>query len=263
MMNKWLKNSIWLAFFAMVLFVMSFADNRHENKVIGLPQVNIDIHEDMMFLNEEDITDRLKDKNLIGEERTYSQLELEMIETALMAMPEIKDAQAYSYVSGKWNLDIELRQPIARIFNQDGTSCYLDMDGTLMPLSENYTAHVLTVDGFINETDYAKTVDNIINNDTLITIEILDDLYEISNYVCSDEFLSAQITHVHINEFGEFELIPRVGDQRILFGEADFVAGKFKKLEYFYLEGISRAGWENYDTINIMYENQVVCSKRN
>jgi cell division protein FtsQ len=131
-----------------------------------------------------------------------------------------------------------------------------------MPLSDNYTAHVLTVDGNINESDYTKNVTGIMNNDSLITIEILDDLYAISNYVCSDEFLSAQITHVHINGHKEFELIPRVGEQRILFGDANFVAGKFKKLEYFYTEGISRAGWENYDTINVMYKSQVVCSKR-
>ena len=262
-MKKWIKNTIWLAFFGLVLFIMSFASSRHENKVVGMPEVNIKMHEDMMFLTEDDILQRLSDKNLVGEDKTYSQLELEGVEKALKEMPEIKHAQVYSFVSGKWNVDVSLRRPIARIFNQDGTSCYLDKDGTLMPLSNNYTAHVITVDGLINETDYGKKVDDIINNDSLKTIEILDDLYEISNYVCLDEFLSAQVTHIHINEYKEFELIPRVGDQRILFGDSEHVAGKFKKLEYFYLEGISRAGWENYDTINIMYENQVVCSKRN
>lgn len=243
--------------------MFSFTSNSHESKVAGIPEVDIEVYEDMVFLSEEDIVERLRSRNFIGEDKTYSELELEKIETALNEMPEIKHAEAYTYVSGKWKLEIELRQPIARIFNIDGSSCYLDKDGTLMPLSNNYTAHVLTVDGNINETDYAKNVNDIINNDSLITIEILDDLYEISNYVCSDEFLSAQITHIHINGYDEFELIPRVGDQRIMFGKSEFVAGKFKKLEYFYSEGISRAGWENYDTINIMYKSQVVCSKRN
>ncbi|MBD3638378.1 MAG: hypothetical protein HUJ25_13585 [Crocinitomicaceae bacterium] len=261
-MKKWLKNTMWLLFFVAVIFGMSFVNSSHENKVVGLPEVNIKMYEDMMFLTKDDVIQRLKDKHLVDTTKTYDQLELEKIENTLIQMPEIKHAEAYSFVGGNWNLDVELRQPIARIFNQDGTSCYLDKDGTLMPLSDNFTAHVITVDGNINETDFSKSVDGIINNDSLITIEILDDLYKISNYVCSDEFLSAQITHIHINEYDEFELIPRVGDQRILFGKADYVAGKFKKLEYFYLEGMSRAGWENYDTINIMYKSQVVCSKR-
>lgn len=262
-MKRWLKNTLWLLFFVIVGLVMSFVSSEHENKVMGLPEITIDMHEDMMFLTKEQLLQRLMDKHLIGEEMVYSILQIQKIEETLNAMPEIKEAEVYSFVSGNWNIDITLRRPIARIFNSDGSSCYLDKDGTLMPLSDHFTAHVLTVDGNILENDYSKNVDDIINNDSLITLETLDDLYAISNYVCSDEFLSAQITHIHINEFKEFELIPRVGDQRIMFGKSDFVAGKFKKLSYFYDEGINRAGWELYDTINIMYKNQIVCSSRN
>jgi cell division protein FtsQ len=47
-----------------------------------------------------------------------------------------------------------------------------------------------------------------------------------------------------------------------MFGKAENIAGKFKKLEVFYHEGISNAGWEKYDTINLMFKNQLVCSKR-
>ena len=214
-------------------------------------------------MTEEEVLDRLRRRHFVSEDKVYSELELEKIELAISEMPEVKSVEVYSYISGEWTIDLTLREPIARIFNVDGSSCYLDKDGTLMPWSPLHTAHVVTVTGNINETDYSKTVEDIINNDSLKTIEILDDLYDISTYVCSDEFLSAQITQIHINGYNEFELIPRVGDQRILFGEAEHIPGKFKKLEYFYTEGISRAGWENYDTINIMYKSQVVCSTRN
>ncbi len=261
-MKRWVKNTIWLVFLLVIFVIMSFVESSKENTVVGLPDIEIEVFEDMLFLTKDEIIERLRNRNMIGEEKTYGEVELEEIEQYISEMPEVKKVQVFSYVSGKWLIEMELRHPIARIFNIDGSSCYLDQDGTLMPLSSNYTAHVLTVNGNINETDYTKTVTSIMNNDSLKTIEILDDLYEISNYVCSDEFFSAQITHVYINGYDEFELIPRVGDQRILFGDADFVEGKFKKLEYFYTEGMSRAGWENYDTINIMYKSQVVCSKR-
>lgn len=263
MKKRWVKNTLWVLFFGSVITVMSFVEDAQQTKVVGLPEIRIEVFEDMLFLTKDDILERLKNRNMIGEEKSYSEMELEKIEQYMNEMPEVIEVEVYTYLSGKWRIDLRLRQPIARIFNVDGSSCYLDSDGTLMPLSGNYTAHVLTVDGNINETDYSKSVDQIINNDSLKTIEILDDLYEISNYVCSDEFLSAQITHIHVNRYNEFEMIPRVGDQRILFGSADFVAGKFKKLELFYKEGISRAGWENFDTINVMNLSQVVCSARN
>ncbi len=261
-MKSWLKNILWVVFITVVLIVMSFVDDAQESKIVGLPQVKIELYKDMLFLSKEDVLGRLRDKNLIGEEKKYSETDLNQIETFLLEMPEIKEVEVYTFLGGEWVIEITLRQPVARIFNIDGSSCYLDKSGTLMPLSSNYTAHVLAVTGNINEIDYGKQVNEIINNDSLKTIEILDDLYEISTYVCSDEFLSAQFTQVHINTYNEFELIPRVGDHRILFGPAENIAGKFKKLELFYREGISRAGWESYDTINVMYKSQVVCSKR-
>lgn len=262
-MKKWLKNSLWVVFLVVIGLVFSFVSDSQNERAVGFPDVNIEVFEDMIFLSEADIIGRLQDKHYIDEGKTYSEMELEKIEQFIKEMPEVKEVQVYTYLSGLWKIDMSLRQPIARIFNQDGTSCYLDTDGTLMPLSNNYTAHVVTVDGNINETDFAKNVDMIMNNDSLKTLEILDDLYEISNYVCNDEYLSAQITHIHINSYDEFELIPRVGDQRIMFGDAEYAAGKFKKLEYFYTEGMSRIGWDEYDTINVMYKGQVVCSKRN
>lgn len=261
-MSPWLKNILWPLGILIVMVIMSFAKKSQQERVIGLPNVRIDLYRDMLFLSKDNVLERLKDKGLIGETKRYSDVDMEKIEQFLAEMPEIKTVHVYSFIGGGWNIDVTLRKPLARIFNRDGSSCYLDEDGTLMPLSSNYTANIITVTGNINEKDFSKNVNEIMNNDSLKTIEILDDLYEISSYVCSDEFLSAQFTQIHINSYNEFELIPRIGDQRVLFGPATNIAGKFKKLELFYTEGISRAGWENYDTINVMYKSQVVCSKR-
>lgn len=261
-MKSWVKNTVWVLSIILVIVLMSLIDSAQEENVVGLPSIDIELHEGMIFLSEEDVMERLSDKGMVAVDKKYSEVDLGAIEAFLSEMPEVKEVQVFSYIGGEWTIDMKLRSPVARIFNIDGSSCYLDQDGTLMPLSDNYTAHVLAVTGNINETDYSKDVNIIMNNDSLKTIEILDDLYQISSYVCSDEFLSAQFTQVHINTYNEFELIPRVGNQRILFGEAADIAGKFKKLELFYTEGISRAGWEQYDTINVMYKSQVVCSKR-
>ena len=261
-MKKWLNILFWVTFTIGACVLMAFANSRQNAAPVGLPDIEIEVTDHMLFLTRDQVMQRLKDRNLIGENLTYAENDIASVEKEIQNMPEVKNVSVYSYVSGKWKIDIELRKPIARIFNLDSSSCYLDEDGFLMPLSDTYTARVLTVNGLINETDMGKNVPAIMNNDSLKTIEILDDLYAISQYVCSDEFFSAQITHIFINQFREFELIPRVGDQRILFGDAEQVHGKFKKLRYFYSEGISRAGWENYDTINVMYKNQVVCSKR-
>lgn len=262
-MQTWFKNILWVGFLVGIWALLLCVKNARETRVIGLPTLEIELIDDMKFLTQENLMDRLKARGLVADSMVYSQSDIAEIEVFVREMPEVKSVQAYTYISGEWVIDVKLRKPLVRIFNRDGSSCYLDEDGTLMPLSRNYAAHVITVNGNINETDYTKTVEDIMNNDSLKTNEILDDLYAISKYVCSDEFSSAQVTHIYINKYDEFEFIPRVGDQRIMFGDASHVEGKMKKLEWFYTEGMSRSGWNQYDTINIMYKSQVVCSSRN
>jgi len=261
-MNSWLKNILWLLFIVAIFVVMSFINSSKNNQILGLPDVKISVFEDQVFLTTDNIISRLKGQGLISENMSYSEVDVYAVEHFLEQMNEVKNVNVFVNSGDFWEIKIELKEAIARLFNLDGSSCYLDKDGNLLPTSINHTAHVVTVNGYINETDFTKNVQTVINNDSLRTIEIIDDLYAISDYVCLNNFLSAQITHIYINANKEFELIPRVGNQRILFGKAENIAGKFKKLEVFYKEGISNAGWNKYDTINIMYKNQVVCSKR-
>jgi len=230
--------------------------------ILGYPKIIPEIYEDQIFLDEGIILDKLESKGLIGKNFTYNQIDFHAIEIYLESLSEVKSVKVYAEIGEQWQVHVVLRQPIARLFNLNGSSCYLDKDGKLMPLSDNYTARVLTVNGFINETNMNKKVSDVINNESLKTIEIIDDLYKISKYVCSDKFFSSQITHVYVNSESEFEFIPRVGKQRILFGDSHHFVGKFKKLKVFYTEGLAKAGWGKYDTINVKFKNQIVCSKR-
>ena len=60
---------------------------------------------------------------------------------------------------------------------------------------------------------------------------------------------------------GDFELIPLVGKQLIILGDANDIKEKFDNLQIFYKQGLSHEGWDKYDTINLKYRNQVVCTK--
>lgn len=219
-MKSWLKNIAWLVFVVTVLILMSSVKQSKKNQYMSAPDIKFQMYEDQVFLTKEVIIRRLKNQQLLKDSMQYSDIDFAGIESFLTDMSEVKEAKVFTSAGPEWFIKITLKQAIARIFNLDGSSCYLDKDGHLMPLSTHHTAHVVTVNGYINETDLSRTVEDVINNDSLKTIEILDDLYQISNYVCSDEFFSSQITHIYINQNKEFELIPRVGNQRILFGGA-------------------------------------------
>jgi cell division protein FtsQ len=58
-------------------------------------------------------------------------------------------------------------------------------------------------------------------------------------------------------------IIPISGMHTIHFGRADEqVEEKFKRLKIFYKEGLKKVGWDQYKTINLKFDKQVVCEKK-
>ena len=91
---------------------------------------------------------------------------------------------------------------------------------------------------------------------------ILNKLYYLASYVNKDKFLRSQIIQVYINKEGEIELVPRVGNHIIVLGDVNDLDEKFEKLMIFYKKALGYAGWNNYKTINLKYNNQIVCVKK-
>ena len=74
----------------------------------------------------------------------------------------------------------------------------------------------------------------------------------------ADSFLMAMVEQVDITAQRNFEMIPKIGNQVIVFGNAEDATEKFNKLRLFYKMVITKAGWNKYSEINLQYKNQVV-----
>jgi cell division protein FtsQ len=107
------------------------------------------------------------------------------------------------------------------------------------------------------------SVEQIRKDSALSQACILDDIYALASYIQSDSVISGLITQAYVNSEREIELYPAVGNQKIIFGKAEDIAGKFEKLKIFYTEGMNSSnGWDKYSVINLKYKNQVVCTKK-
>lgn len=264
-MKKWLKTGLAVAFALAVLVLLSLTKTAQMESELAKPSILIEVNGENAFLTEDELYIRLKRKGLIYPAQKFEQLDLHAIEAFIETMTEVKDAKVYANLGGTWNIDVKIRKPIARIFNNSGENFYLDDLGYTMSPSDLYTARVVIVTGDIPDRKNSVPVTDIINNDTLKSIRILDDIYRISSYVCNNRFLLAQIGQIHREKNGDFVLIPQVGGQKIIFGTArtdQEVADKFNKLSVFYKEGLPYEGWAKYDLINLKYARQIVCRKK-
>lgn len=153
-----------------------------------------------------------------------------------------------------------------RVVNYNNESYYIDNEGVLFPTSENYTARVLVASGNLNE-PYAlycsKKAFEAEKQEQLQRKTLLDDLYYLSHYIYNDSLWCAMFEQIYLNENGEFELIPKVGDIIIEFGDTSDLQNKFIKLRAFYEQIVPKINLKDFSRVNLKYKKQIVCTKKN
>ncbi len=95
-----------------------------------------------------------------------------------------------------------------------------------------------------------------------------EDLVKLINfvkYIEEESFWRAEIVQIIASTMSngelQLELIPRSGSHRIRFGTADRVEEKFEQLSSFYNRGLTNIGWEEFKTISVQYNGQIVCTR--
>ena len=265
-MKKWIK--IIAACLSIIgIFVLVFTVNRsHNNTVLSKPKIIIQVDGENAFLTEKEILNRLLLKKLVFKGQKKGEFKIQETEGFIRKMSEVKNCRVFSVQGGVWQIEVELRAPIARVFNVNKESFYLDKDGYIINGISTHTARVLLFSGNIKDLHSTPGVPNIINNESLKSKHIIDDIYRISNYVCNDAFFQALIGQVFVNDKNEFVLIPIIGDQLVQFGSAaseSEVKNKFDRLKIFYNNAMSYEGWNKYSEIILKYDGQIVCKKSN
>ncbi|GAA0523880.1 hypothetical protein GCM10009415_01350 [Chitinophaga japonensis] len=215
--------------------------------------VKIKGSDEHFFIEEKDIkalVAKNKDLNPVG--KPVRSINIAHLEKIVARDPWVKQADLFIDNQQRLNIKVTQREPVARVFTVTGNSFYLDAHHERVPVSERYTARVPVFTGF--PTDALR----LQKADSLLTAGIVD----ISSYVLNDPFWMAQVEQVNISGGRQFEIIPKLGDHIIDFGDGTQVEKKFRKLLAFYQEGLSRVGWNNYSRINVAFENEVVCTRK-
>jgi cell division protein FtsQ len=101
------------------------------------------------------------------------------------------------------------------------------------------------------------------DNDSLATAFIIDDLFAIALAAKLDTFIWAQLEQLNVLPDGDIEFIPAIGPGRIMLGDASQIEDKFKRLKLFYDRAIPKAGWNAYSALNLKYNNQIICTQNN
>ena len=221
----------------------------HQLKCSGV-KVNITDSTKEQFVRSEDIRQWVNRNYPAIFGQQLSSLDLRKIEDGLRKLQSIEDVAVYTNVFdngvksfGSLIVKIKQREPVFRVVGS-GHAFYMDKYGKVIDWSPRFTPRVLIVGGVVSS-DYARKK-----------------LLPLVTFINGDSFWNSQIDQVYVNAVGEISMIPRVGEQIILFGDPDDFQIKFRNLKALYTEGFKNGGWSIYKTINLGFHNQIVCTKK-
>ncbi|TAH03904.1 MAG: cell division protein FtsQ [Sphingobacteriales bacterium] len=242
----------WVISLSGLFVLMSFIEK--EKTELTCKSVKVLLPGNQFFIEQAEVYEILNanNKELVGKRLCY--LNLQSLEDKLKANPFILFAKVYADMDGIIHAEIKQRVPILRIFNNAGQDFYVDENGLKIPLSSHFTARVLAANGNINEIFNGKI-------DTLKT-QIGKSVFAVANFIAKDTLWNEQIEQIFITQNHNIQLVPRLGNQTIILGNADSLSNKFRNLLIFYKKAMPKAGWQTYRTINLSYSGQIVCEKR-
>lgn len=247
---------------ALLVLTLGFSKSKEKELLCTEVRINMIDTLDAGFLKKADIEKIIFDKEqeILG--YPVSEINTRELEGRLRELPYIKNAQIYSNLNGALIIDIIQRKPVVRVITQNNRSYYLDREGYIFPSRKNFTPHVMVANGYFTEGSELGNLKNLKSITELPGYREWFGVLDLAVYIVDHEFWDSQVVQIYFNGSGDFELIPRVGAHQIIFGEATDIETKFEKLLILYEEGLKYEGWNNYEKINLKYNNQVICTKR-
>lgn len=250
-----MKNIVsWLAFLLILIAIIVFSDNLYKNQRCKNVAISIETNTDGKFITKTEIINLLNEKGkspILGTK--FNKLNFAQIEQKVMANKLIMSCQISRTLGGDLLVKIVQKNPIARVISTNTSSesfngYYLDENGGLFPLSQNYTKRVMLISG-----EYLKGKRNLKSNKDKGIIDFI-------KQVNKSPFWSANITQIVLENDQNTIIYPLIGDYSVEYGipKLEDFDEKMNKLKLFYKK-IEPQKQANYKMVSLKFSDQIVC----
>ena len=243
----------WAVLGTGVLVLLVAAVQTRSAKPCAGMEIVINDTKEHLFVDKTEVANLLRATNM-GEVKgkAVKAFDLKKMEEALERNPWIRNAEVFFDNDRMLQVRVEETQPLARIFTLHGDSFYIDSTLKRLPLNELFSPRLPVFTGFPTEKQAWKGKDSL----------LMADVARLASFIKADPFWMAQVDQVDITSRNEFEIMPKVGDHVIRFGNGEDIEGKFGRLMLFYEQVLARSGWNTYGIVNVQYRGQVVATRK-
>ena len=239
--------SLLVAFVAVVwAFVFG---NQKKSGVCESLVVEVARDSEFAIIDDKTITAIVNNNGLNPIGKPIDKIRIDRIRQVVESNPCVEWAKCYLTKSGNLHIEAKEREPIFRIMGQQ--NYFVDKTGEKVAYNAPIPVFMPIVSGFLNRDTVGR------------------ELIDFVEFIKSDEFLSDLIQQIYIGENRSVELIPTVGNHKILMGRLyveneSYLFGKqMDRLKQFYESKVlDRLGWDNYSAIDLRFDKQIVLKKR-
>jgi cell division protein FtsQ len=173
------------------------------------------------------------------------------LESKLRKDKRVARADIYLDAKNRLHVIVMQREPLMRVVVDGGHDYYIDHNGKAIPVTVGSAVRVPIISGITEEYTSKFALTDKPSK--------LKDMYHIMKYVSQDAFLTSLVEQAYVSQdsIGDIILVPKVGRERLILGDASNLEEKFSKLKIFYKEGLPRIGWNRYTSLNLKYASQV------
>jgi len=236
-----------------IVMLTSFNTQMQKNRSCDEVHIAINHQNDLFFVDEADVKNMLIEQlgdSVKGE--LLAKIDVRRIEKLLGQNNYIERAETYLDANGELHIEIVQKQPLARVINKYGVNYYISDRGDKIPVSTKFTSRVAVISGNIEEGTQ--------NLDTIKT-QTLKNVHQLAQFIHANNFWNAQVEQIYVTTDKEIILVPKLGNHTIRMGSIENMEEKFHNLELFYKSGLNYVGWDQYETINVEFDGQIVCKK--
>ncbi len=184
-------------------------------------------------------------------------------EVDLWQMEQLLDSHSAVLKSQVWiesdncvHVEVMQRCPVMRV-QTGNTGFYVDSTGCIFPLQKGYSAPVPVIDGEVPvkiSAGYKGLAQ------TSLEQEWVERMLELIMFMRQGVW-EGNVSQIRVGRDGNLVMIPRTGDEKILFGGADDIERKFAKLEKYYthIKPSKEEGY--YKSVDVTNKGKIICRK--
>ena len=196
------------------------------------------------FITKQEVIALLDKEGLNPVGKEADNIDTRAMEKTLAGHALVDGVECYLTPGGKVCVEVSQRIPVLRVMSSDGDNYYVDNHGRAMPATAKCVAHLAVVTGHVSR-DFATR-----------------QLYPLGLFLQDNGFWNAQTEQINVRPDQTIELVPRVGNHIIYLGKLKGYERKLKRVKLFYEKALSQVGWNKYSRINVEFDNQIICTKR-